>query len=99
MVEVVQISLYIIAVLAAGLSLFYSIKFRRAKEQKERGIFNARMNIAMGVMLLCFGAVQLFLHEFDSWVRVGVGFVFALIGCFNVFAGIRNHSYFSRTTK
>lgn len=97
MITVSQYVLYVVAMVSAGLSLFYSIKSKRSKETKSRGRYNARMNIAMGVMLLSFGAVQLFLHEFDSWVRVGVGFVFILIGLFNVFAGIRNHAHFNRS--
>lgn len=92
---IVQTLLYVIAITSAALAIYYSIKSRRSSVGKWRGLFGARMNIAMGAMLLCFGIVQLFLHEFDSWVRVGVGFVFVLIGCFNLFAGIRNHAYFS----
>lgn len=99
MVEMMQVIIYVLAILAAGLSMFYSIKSRRVTEQKQREIFRARMNMAMGIMLICFSTVQLFLHEFDSWARIAVGFVFGLIGCFNLFVGIRNHAYFSRVAK
>lgn len=88
--------LYIAAILSAGLSFYYSIKSKRTTEVKIRGLYNARMNISMGFMLLSFAAVQLFLYGFDSWIRVGVGFVFLLIGLFNLFAGIRNHSHYNR---
>lgn len=96
MVVFLQFFLYFTAVLAAGLSLYNSIKSKRTTEGKKRGLYHARMNMAMGYMLVSFGIVQLFLHEFDSWVRVGVGFIFLLIGLFNLFAGIRNHTYFGR---
>lgn len=96
MIEIMQYVMYIVALTTAGFSLYYSIKARRSAEKIARGLYDARKNIAMGAMLLCFGSIQVFLHEFDSWIRIGVGFVFLLIGCFNLFAGIRNHAYFSR---
>lgn len=96
MIVYLQLAIYIIAILAVGLSIFYSIKARRAAVGKLRGLYNARLNIAMGVMLVCLGFVQLFLFEFDSWIRIGVGVVFLLIGLFNMFAGFRNHAYFNR---
>lgn len=88
--------LYIAAILSAGLSFYYSIKSKRSTEVKTRGLYSARMNVSMGFMLISFAAVQLFLYGFDSWIRVGVGFAFLLIGLFNLFAGIRNHSHYTR---
>ncbi len=88
--------LYLTAILSLGFSIHYSIKSKKAKETLKKGLLNARMNISMGVMLICFAFVQLFLYGFESWVRVGVGFVFLLIGLFNLFAGIRNHSHYNR---
>lgn len=88
--------LYITAILSLGLSIHYSIKSKKTKEPYTKGLLIARMNISMGVMLICFAFVQLFLYGFESWVRVGVGFVFLLVGLFNLFAGIRNHSHYNR---
>lgn len=96
MLTFLQTVLYIAAILSAGLWLYYSIKSKRTEEQKLRGIYASRMNMAMGTMLITIGSIQLFLFYFDSWVRVTVGFVFLLLGFFNLFAGIRNHSHYNR---
>jgi len=53
------------------------------------------MNISMGTMMLAIALIQIALFE-PSTVRVIVGVVFLLIGLFNLFAGVRNHSIFSR---
>lgn len=97
MIIALQYIMYFLAVSTAGMSVFYIIKSkRRTLDKTERGLYDARKNMAMGAMLLCFGSIQLFLHTFDSWFRVGVGFVFLLVGFFNLFAGIRSHAYYSR---
>jgi uncharacterized membrane protein len=90
-----QYLLYTIAILSAALWIYYSIKSRRADNAKTHGILTARMNMAMGSMLISIASVQLFMF-LDSWVRLTVGTLFLLLGCFNLFAGIRNHAYFNR---
>jgi hypothetical protein len=82
-------------VLASLSSVWFSFKSRRAADPKVRGLNAARMNLAMGALLLLAAITQLVLFEPDT-VRIAVGSVFLLMGAFNVFAGLRNHGYFSR---
>ncbi|OBR62953.1 hypothetical protein A7K91_09555 [Paenibacillus oryzae] len=79
--------------ISLGFSAFYSLKTRRSKEPGIRGLYQARTNIAMGAMLLSIAAVQLFLSG-ESTLRIVIGALFGVIGLFNVFAGLRNHSFY-----
>jgi hypothetical protein len=94
MLSTVQFILYFIAIAAAGLSFYYSIRYRRESSVKMRGLYTARMNICMGTMLTVVAVIQLFLFT-GSWVRFTVGTLFLLIGLFNLYAGMRNHSRFN----
>lgn len=76
-------------------SVFYSFRSRQAQEPKLRGLYSARMNIAMGVMLIVIAVTQLFFFN-DSNVRRVFGTVCVLLGLFNLFVGLRNHSLFNR---
>jgi hypothetical protein len=76
------------------LTVFYSYKSRRSADGRLRGLFAARMNICMGIMLLFISLIQIFYP--GSTLRVIIGAIFMLLGLFNLFAGIRNHGYFSR---
>ena len=75
------------------LSMYYSIRYRRQKDPLLRGLYAARMNICMGIMLLAIAVTQLFFFT-DSAVRRAFGTVCVLLGCFNLFAGLRNHRRF-----
>lgn len=83
------------AIISSAMSVFFSIRSRRAVDQRMRAIYAARMNICMGIMLIFIALVQMFLFE-GSTVRVIIGAVFMLLGAFNLFAGIRNHGHFTR---
>lgn len=95
MLTFIQYFLYITAILAIGFWIYFSIKAKKAKDEKVRGTYIARTNISMGLMLMSMGSVQLLLFGSESWIRVIIGFVFLLLGLFNLFAGIRNHSFYS----
>lgn len=85
-----------VAIIAAlVLSVFYSIRSRRQNDARLRGLYAARLNICMGLMLM---SIALFQFSFfsGSSIRVVVGALFLLLGLFNLFAGIRNHSFFTR---
>lgn len=73
------------------LSAIFSFKSRRSADARIRGIFAARMNVSMGIMLLLIAAVQLFMSG-ESTLRIVIGAVFMLLGVFNLFAGLRNLS-------
>jgi uncharacterized membrane protein HdeD (DUF308 family) len=74
-------------------SVIFSFKSRRSADARMRGIYAARMNISMGVMLLIIALVQLFLSA-ESTLRIVIGAFFLVLGVFNLFAGLRNLSLY-----
>ena len=95
---VVNFLLYLLAaliVLSSVSSVVFSVSSRRATDGRLRGLYAARMNISMGLMLIFIALIQMFMFS-GSTVRVIVGAIFLLIGLFNLFAGARNHAVFSR---
>jgi len=98
MVQTMQWILGLLSVAACVSSAFFSVRSRRAREGKLRGLYASRMNISMGLMLIFIALIQMFLFTGSS-VRVVVGSVFFLLGLFNLFAGIRNHSHFARSLR
>ncbi len=93
--DTLQYMLYTAVVVTSLLSFWYSSRRRRADSVKKTGLYTAKMNICMGLMLLFIATIQILLFE-GSTVRVIVGSIFLLIGLFNLFAGLRNHSVYSR---
>jgi hypothetical protein len=53
------------------------------------------MNMSMGFMLIFISLIQMFLFS-GSTLRVVIGALFFLLGLFNLFAGLRNHSHYTR---
>lgn len=90
-----QLILFVLIVLTVSVSIAYSIRFRREKEPMKKGIYNARLNISMGIMLISIAISQLFFFN-DSNIRRVFGTVCLLLGLFNLFAGIRNHGAYQR---
>lgn len=84
-------------VISLAMSVMFSLKSRRGTDPKIRGVNAARMNISMGAMLMFIAMVQLFLSN-ESTVRIVIGALFLVIGVFNLFAGLRNLSFY-RTMK
>ncbi len=95
MATAIQYILYFGVIFTAALSVLFSQKYRRTPNPRIRGINQAKMNICMGLMLVFIAIIQLYLFA-DSSIRVVVGSLFLLVGLFNLFAGIRNHSAYSR---
>ncbi|MCD1258876.1 YtpI family protein [Paenibacillus athensensis] len=95
MLETVQVGMFLLIVLMLALSIYFSFRFRRERDPKRRGLFSARMNMCMGLMLVLLAVTQLFFFT-DSTLRRTFGTIFLLIGLFNLFAGIRNYSHFQR---
>lgn len=91
----IQLTLFILICLLLGLTLFYSIRSRREPDAAKRGLYTARMNIFMGLMLVLIAVTQIFFFSESSFRRI-FGTVLVLIGVFNVFVGIRNHGHFDR---
>ncbi|MFC5451960.1 YtpI family protein [Paenibacillus aestuarii] len=91
----IQITLFTLICIALGFSLFYSFRSRREADPAKRGLFAARMNICMGLMLVLIAVTQIFFFSESSFRRI-FGTVCVLLGLFNLFAGIRNHGHFDR---
>ncbi len=91
----IQWMLSVLIIIFVVFSVYYSFRFRRATDPKQRGLYGARMNIFMGLMLIVIAVSQLFFFT-DSVTRRIFGTVCLLLGLFNLFAGLRNHSHYSR---
>jgi hypothetical protein len=93
--DTLQYILYTAVVVTSLMSFYYSSRRRRADTVKKGGLYSARMNICMGLMLIFIALIQIVMFE-NSTVRVIVGSLFLLLGLFNLFAGLRNHSVYTR---
>lgn len=85
--------LIIIVMLAAGFSIFYSMKTRTYRKQQNypwMKLYNAKTNIAMGVMLIALAIIQFTFQQLDGW-RIGVGSVFLFLGLINFFVGLKHY--------
>lgn len=89
----IQTGLFTFIVIMLIVSAYYSIRYRRQRDPLLRGLYAARMNIGMGVMLIAIAITQLFFFT-DSVIRRTFGIVCFLLGLFNLFAGLRNHKQF-----
>lgn len=95
MINALQWILGIIVAVTAVLSFIFSYRSRRSADPILRGLNASRMNICIGLMLIFLALIQMVLFS-GSTLRVVVGAVFMLLGLFNLFAGLRNHAYFTR---
>ncbi|WP_373229465.1 YtpI family protein [Cohnella sp.] len=95
MVNLLQWVFGVIIMLSSVFSALYSFRARRETNAKLRGLYTSRMNISMGIMLIFIALIQMFMFSGSS-LRVVVGALFILLGLFNLFAGLRNHSHFTR---
>lgn len=93
--DIILWTLGVLIVLFSFLTVFFSFRARRSPDGRLRGLYAARMNISMGIMLILIAMIQMFMFS-GSTLRVIVGAVFMLLGLFNLFAGLRNHAHFSR---
>jgi len=98
MLETVQVGLFLLIVLTLALSIYFSFRFRRERDPKQRGLYSARLNICMGIMLVLIAVTQLFFFSDTAFRRI-FGTICLLLGLFNLFAGIRNHSHFQRMSQ
>lgn len=85
---------YVYIIITLGLSIYYSYASRKEKEPAAKGVKTARMNICMGLMLAGIALNQWLGYDYST-SRLIVGVVFLLLGLFNLFAGLRNHKFYS----
>ena len=95
MIFAIQLVLTILVIASCCLSVYFSYKSRKTTDVKLRGLYAARLNINMGLMLV-FISILLLVMFSGSSVRVVVSSLFFLLGLFNLFAGMKNHSHYSR---
>ncbi len=95
MVFAIQLVLTILVIATCCMSVYFSFKSRKTPDVKQRGLYAALLNINMGLMLV-FISILLLVMFSGSSVRVVVSSLFFLLGLFNLFAGMKNHSHFSR---
>lgn len=95
MTQIIQYVLYAGLIITCISSLVFSFRSRRSLDGALRGLYAAKMNISMGSMLIILALIQMFVFSGSS-LRVVIGALFMVLGAFNIFAGIRNHSMFSR---
>ena len=98
MILTIQLVLFLFTVLMLVASLFYSIRYRREQEARQRGLYAAKMNICMGILLVTIAVMQLFFFT-DSNTRRVFGTICLLLGLFNFFAGVRNYGAFQRMNR
>ncbi|MGG1556184.1 MULTISPECIES: YtpI family protein [Paenibacillus] len=90
-----QTILFLLICVMLALTVFYSFRYRREAEPVKRGLYTARMNICMGLMLVLIAITQIFFFSESSFRRI-FGTVLVLIGVFNFFVGVRNHGHYDR---
>lgn len=98
MLEALVYILYISFIIALGFSIYYSVKFRRERKPDHKGLLQAKQNISMGTMLTLLALYPLLIISGSS-VGIVIGAMFLLIGLFNLFAGIRNHTTYRARIK
>ncbi|RUS44547.1 YtpI family protein [Cohnella sp. AR92] len=84
-----------LVIVTSVLSVFYSYRSRRNSDAVMRGLYGAKMNICLGLTLILLALIQMLLFS-GSTLRVIVGSIFFVMGLFNLFAGMRNHSHFTK---
>ena len=94
MVTTLHWLLIILICLTSVLSVVFSFKARRSSAIRLRGIYGARLNICMGIMLVLIALFFMLLFS-GSTVKVIIGALFIVMGLFNLFAGLRNHGVYS----
>ncbi|QYY43436.1 YtpI family protein [Aneurinibacillus thermoaerophilus] len=84
----------IVIILSATIAIYYAITWRSQPGVIAR-IYQARMNIGMGIFLLGVGTNQLMFDDVDT-IRLVIGIIFLFIGAVNLIMGIRNLTYFTK---
>lgn len=95
MIQTLQWILGLAVVLTSVLSVYFSFRSRRSRDPIDRGLYGARMNVSIGLALVFLALIQMVLFS-GSTLRVIVGALFMVTGLFNLFAGMRNHSHFTK---
>ncbi|ERI08596.1 YtpI family protein [Aneurinibacillus aneurinilyticus] len=96
-VPILTAILSIIIILSATFAIYYAITWRSQPGIMAR-IYQARMNISMGIALLGIGFNQVTFEGMDT-IRLIIGIVLLFVGGVNLILGIRNLNYFMKLKK
>lgn len=94
MITFIKYVLFILLIASCFASAYYSIRSRRSSNPMDRGLYGAQMNILMGVMLVILSIIFMFIFK-GSTPSIIVEALFLILGTFNIFAGIRNRSFYT----
>lgn len=95
MIQAIEYVLYAVLIIACVCSVYFSFRSRRSLDPAVRGMNAAKNNVSMGVMLIVLAIIQMFMFTGSS-LRVVIGALFMVLGAFNIFAGLRNISFYTR---
>lgn len=98
MYEWIKNAVFILIFVSLGFSIVYSLKYRKQSDAFKRGMYQAKQNTAMGFMLILLAVYPLYLMP-GTTISITIGIIFLLIGLFNLFVGIRNHSIYRSKRK
>jgi hypothetical protein len=95
MILLIKYLLFILLVVFVIGAAYYSSASRRAVDPYDKGRKRAVMNVLMGAMLVALALMSMFIFH-GSTIHIIVQAAFLVIGAFNIFSGLRSHSYYSR---
>ncbi|MBO2942483.1 hypothetical protein JJQ72_00575 [Paenibacillus sp. F411] len=98
MMDMLKYALIFVLAAACVLAALNSVRARRKRDPLERGRHQALTNVWMGVMLIVLSVLAMLMFS-GSTVAVIVEAIFMVLGAFNIFAGLRSRSYYSRQQK
>lgn len=94
-IDVLKYALIAIFALAMVCSALNSIRSRRTTDPIAIGLYRSWTNIWMGSMLVILSLILMFVFT-GSTLSVVVEALFLIMGAYNLFAGLRNRSYYAR---
>lgn len=95
MVGIIRYVIFAVLVISCIAAALSSIRARKMPDPIDRGIFHGVKNISMGIMLVALSFIAMLMFR-GSTPAVIVEAVFIILGAFNIFAGIRSTSYYTR---
>lgn len=94
-IDVLKYALIAIFAVAMVFAALNSIRSHRSSDAASAGLYRSWTNIWMGGMLVVLALILMFVFT-GSTLSVIVEALFLIMGAYNVFAGIRNRSYYAR---
>ncbi|GAS80710.1 YtpI family protein [Paenibacillus amylolyticus] len=94
-IDVLKYALIAIFAVVMVFAALNSIRSRRTSDAASAGLYRSWTNIWMGSMLIVLALILMFVFT-GSTLSVVVEALFLIMGAYNVFAGIRNRSYYAR---